>query len=297
MIRVLGSAISHLDCCRGRAPELHEQWLAGTIGADDLAGIVQVAGVKRRIVIDPPGSVLSGQEDETEWPNKAKAMHHVATVDPAGGPTVFTAKLTMPPLPTSDFPEQSATVTVNDKRLDAVKKSMFSGLSYVNDTDKEYLPLKKAKAHYTGGQCPIEITPYTPPLNLFSSYANARHRVFMSATVSDDSFLIKGLNVSAEAIGNPLVHKDESWSAEKMVLIPSLMTPPSIARPCSSASTHKRAASSPGSGSSPATRSRPIHARASLRRQPHQRFSCSEGGEGSSVPGEDSQVRFGAHPS
>ncbi len=45
----------------------------------------------------------------------------------------------------------------------------------------------------------------------------------MSATVTDDSFLIKGLGVDADAIKNPLVHKDEKWSGEKMVLIPSLM--------------------------------------------------------------------------
>lgn len=69
----------------------------------------------------------------------------------------------------------------------------------------------------------IEITPYTPPLHLFPSYAKAAHRVFMSATVSDDSFLIKGLNVSASAIRKPLVHKNESWSGEKMVLIPALI--------------------------------------------------------------------------
>jgi hypothetical protein len=45
----------------------------------------------------------------------------------------------------------------------------------------------------------------------------------MSATVTDDSFLVKGLRLSADTIRNPLISKNERWSGEKMLLIPSLM--------------------------------------------------------------------------
>lgn len=71
----------------------------------------------------------------------------------------------------------------------------------------------------------VEIAPNLPPLAMFPSYAKAEHRLFMSATVTDDSFLIKGLGLSADVIRTPLVHKEESWSGEKMVLIPSLIDP------------------------------------------------------------------------
>lgn len=69
----------------------------------------------------------------------------------------------------------------------------------------------------------LEISPYLSPLNMFGSYHNARHRIFMSATVTDDSLLIKGLGLSEEAITDPLVYKEERWSGEKMVIIPSLI--------------------------------------------------------------------------
>ncbi|MGH7146468.1 MAG: DEAD/DEAH box helicase family protein [Nitrospiraceae bacterium] len=69
----------------------------------------------------------------------------------------------------------------------------------------------------------LEIVPYLSPLHMFGTYHNARHRIFMSATVTDDSFMIKGLGLSEDAINNPLVHKNEKWSGEKMVLIPSLI--------------------------------------------------------------------------
>ena len=69
----------------------------------------------------------------------------------------------------------------------------------------------------------LEIAPYLPPLDSFGSYFNARHRVFMSATVTNDSFLVRGLRLAPKTIQNPLVFKDEKWSGEKMILLPSLI--------------------------------------------------------------------------
>ena len=69
----------------------------------------------------------------------------------------------------------------------------------------------------------VMIAPYLPPLEQFGSYANASHRFFMSATVTDDSFLVKGLGLTLTTVQNPLVDPQETWSGEKMVLIPSLI--------------------------------------------------------------------------
>lgn len=69
----------------------------------------------------------------------------------------------------------------------------------------------------------VIIAPYLPPLEQFGSYANASHRFFMSATVTDDSFLVKGLGLNLTTVQHPLVDPQETWSGEKMVLIPSLI--------------------------------------------------------------------------
>src|SRR5205823_2105098 len=66
----------------------------------------------------------------------------------------------------------------------------------------------------------LEIAPYRPPLELFGSYDRAGHRVFMSATITDDSFFMRALGVSEDAVKNPLVYKEEKWAGEKMILIP-----------------------------------------------------------------------------
>jgi replicative superfamily II helicase len=69
----------------------------------------------------------------------------------------------------------------------------------------------------------LQIVPYRAPLDAFGTYADAEHRVFMSATVTDDSFLVRGLGLSEDTITKPLVYKDEKWSGEKMILLPSLI--------------------------------------------------------------------------
>jgi replicative superfamily II helicase len=69
----------------------------------------------------------------------------------------------------------------------------------------------------------LEISPYLAPLHMFGSFHKAQHRVFMSATVTDDAFLVKGLGLPRDAIQNPLIYEKERWSGEKMILIPSLI--------------------------------------------------------------------------
>ena len=69
----------------------------------------------------------------------------------------------------------------------------------------------------------IEIEPYIAPLVAFGSYWKAGHRIFMSATVTDDAFLVKGLQLTPETITGPLSYPKERWSGEKMVLLPSLI--------------------------------------------------------------------------
>ena len=69
----------------------------------------------------------------------------------------------------------------------------------------------------------VEIEPCVAPLRAFGSYWKAKHRVFMSATVTDDAFLVKGLQLAPNTIANPLSDENETWSGERMILLPSLI--------------------------------------------------------------------------
>ena len=101
-------------------------------------------------------------------------------------------------------------------------------LSRHADTDaiKFVWPLIKDSLRHTlclvsGTQ--VIIAPHLPPLEQFGSYNSASHRFFMSATVTDDSFLVKGLGLTPSTVQNPLVDPQETWCGEKMILIPSLI--------------------------------------------------------------------------
>jgi replicative superfamily II helicase len=69
----------------------------------------------------------------------------------------------------------------------------------------------------------IEIVPYAPNVALFSTFSRAKNRILMSATTQDDSFFIKGLGFSLNAVTQPLQDNTKKWSGEKMLLLPSLM--------------------------------------------------------------------------
>jgi replicative superfamily II helicase len=86
-------------------------------------------------------------------------------------------------------------------------------------------PLLRDKIKYC--QCVVSahelvIVPHLPPLDMFGSYANAKHRIFMSATVTDDAFLVKGLGLEKKVVLSPLTDPEEGWSGERMILIPSI---------------------------------------------------------------------------
>lgn len=78
--------------------------------------------------------------------------------------------------------------------------------------------LDKCQAFVNGNE--IQIMPVVPPIELFGSFANATHRVLMSATTQDDSFFVKTLGISINAIKQPIVNENMKWSGEKMLLIP-----------------------------------------------------------------------------
>lgn len=69
----------------------------------------------------------------------------------------------------------------------------------------------------------IEIVPYNASVEAFGSFSRAKHRVLMSATTQDDAFFVKGLSFNANAVKYPLMFKEQKWSGEKMIIIPSLI--------------------------------------------------------------------------
>ena len=71
----------------------------------------------------------------------------------------------------------------------------------------------------------IEIIPDVLPVHKSAAYSEAEHRLFMSATLADDSVLIRELNCEYSAASNPVLLKSDKGLGERMALAPSLFDP------------------------------------------------------------------------
>ncbi|WP_373998753.1 DEAD/DEAH box helicase [Bdellovibrio bacteriovorus] len=68
----------------------------------------------------------------------------------------------------------------------------------------------------------IEIAPELPPVQMVKAFESAKHRLFMSATLADDSVLVRELNCDEKAAQNPITPHADRGLGERMVLTPSL---------------------------------------------------------------------------
>jgi len=69
----------------------------------------------------------------------------------------------------------------------------------------------------------VEIVPDILPVHRSPAYDEAEHRLFMSATLADDSVLVRELGTSISAAEKPVVPPNDSGMGERMVLAPSLV--------------------------------------------------------------------------
>ena len=67
------------------------------------------------------------------------------------------------------------------------------------------------------------ITPIQPFVDSFPTFFDAPKRIYMSATIADDSDLIRTFDVSLDAITKTLTSKSLAGISERMILIPDLM--------------------------------------------------------------------------
>ena len=69
----------------------------------------------------------------------------------------------------------------------------------------------------------VTITPIFPLVNLIPTFANCRRRIYMSATIADDSEVIRTFCASPNAVGKPITSTSLAGVGERMILVPDLM--------------------------------------------------------------------------
>ena len=69
----------------------------------------------------------------------------------------------------------------------------------------------------------VSITPILPPVDLLPTFESCPRRIYMSATIADDSEIIRTFEASQEAIANPITSESLAGTGERMILVPELM--------------------------------------------------------------------------
>lgn len=67
------------------------------------------------------------------------------------------------------------------------------------------------------------VTSVLPLVNSFPTFADAPRRIYMSATIADDSEIIRTFDADPEMVGSALTSRSLAGISERMVLIPNLM--------------------------------------------------------------------------
>lgn len=75
-----------------------------------------------------------------------------------------------------------------------------------------------------GGQA-LEIEPVCPPTDLIKSFFKAKRRIYMTATLADDSVLVTHFGASPDKLSDPIIPVSSQFMGERMILMPQELNP------------------------------------------------------------------------
>lgn len=96
----------------------------------------------------------------------------------------------------------------------------------VDEIDKYVWPFLRdnlAFCHCLFSRRSVTITPIFPPVDLLPTFEDCARRIYMSATIADDSEIVRAFGAAADAVGKPITSTSLAGVGERMILIPELM--------------------------------------------------------------------------
>lgn len=83
--------------------------------------------------------------------------------------------------------------------------------------------LHLCRAVFTGNA--VTITPFCPPIRHVTGFTEARHRVYLTATLADDSVLVSDLGAEPDSVRSPITPVTSGDIGERMILAPQELNP------------------------------------------------------------------------
>ena len=109
------------------------------------------------------------------------------------------------------------------KKLPEVTSYLASQVDDINPYVWPFLRDNLAVCHCLFSRRSVTITPIFPPVDLLPTFEDCGRRIYMSATIADDSEIVRAFAASPEAIGKPITSTSLAGVGERMILIPELM--------------------------------------------------------------------------
>jgi hypothetical protein len=86
---------------------------------------------------------------------------------------------------------------------------------------REVLPFSRAV--FTGSA--LTITPFCPPIRHITGFAEAQHRIYLTATLADDSVLVTDFGADPASVRNPITPLTAGDIGERMIIAPQELNP------------------------------------------------------------------------
>ena len=77
-------------------------------------------------------------------------------------------------------------------------------------------------SHCLISQSSLVVTPLYPPVDLIPTFENCERRIYMSATISDDSMIVRTFNANKKSLLKPISSESLAGVSERMILSPEL---------------------------------------------------------------------------
>jgi len=109
------------------------------------------------------------------------------------------------------------------RKLDEIQQYLAGEVDDIDVFVWPFLRDNLAVCHCLLSKSGVSITPLFPPVDMLPTFDDAKRRIYMSATIADDSEIVRTFGAAQEAISKPLTSTSLAGVGERMILVPGLM--------------------------------------------------------------------------
>lgn len=109
------------------------------------------------------------------------------------------------------------------RKLDEVQQYLSDQVDDIDGFVWPFLRDNLGVCHCLFSKSGVSITPLFPPVDMLPTFDDAKRRIYMSATIADDSEIVRTFGAAQDAISKPITSTSLAGVGERMILVPGLM--------------------------------------------------------------------------